>query len=516
MGQYEGRLGGTGTFRVGAQLYATHYHAAGIVREDDLAAGRLGFFDSYDLLGATREQVREGGDASRASLYGDLETRRGDTTFSQQVFLIAREMRLLENFTGFLLDVQEPLQSLHPQRGDMLDLAVTETTFGARGSGRVETRWRDLRQELEVGYFARADRVAGQQQRLEATTGVPYATETNLASQIGDLALYADANLHPLWWLTLRGGGRVEMLAYDVHDLCAAQSVSKPSATNPPIDESCLDQQNNGRHREPDQRASTASTVFLPRASLLVGPFRELTFSASAGRGVRSTDPSYVSQDVATPFADVRAYEVGASYAPDLGRTRLSARTVVFETLVDRELVFSETEGRNTLGGGTTRVGWLGALRLSGPFFDQAANLTLVRATLDENHQAIPYIPGTVLRSDTSLFAPSALAARLQRWGLGQLSLNLGLTWVGPRPLPYGEQSRAIVTVDGAAVLRWKLFELRASVSNLLDRRQRSGEYNFASDFRSAPQPTLVPERSFTAAPPRAVLVSFGFLLGGT
>jgi len=533
MGQYEGHLGSNGSFRLGAQAYTTHFHSAGVIREDDLSSGRIGFYDSYDLLGTTREQVRQGGDASRASLYADVETRVGDTTLSQQVFLIKRDMRLLENFTGFLLDVQEPLQSLHPQRGDMLDLSVHEWTLGARGASRWQTTWRNLRQELELGYFARNDQVEGKQQRLEATTGVPYKTETDLASQVGDLALYGDANLRAWRWLSVRGGARAEFLSYDVLNRCAAQSVAHPSSSNPPIDQSCLTQQNNGRPREPDQRSSTSSMVLLPRASLLVGPFRDVSFSTSVGQGVRSVDPSYVSQDVKTPFASVRAYEAGLAYGGEVRDLRVVARAILFRTVVDRDLVFSETEGRNTLGGGTTRNGWGGALRVTGRFFDEAANLTLVRAQLDDTHQSVAYIPGTVLRSDTAFFAPLSLArmglgaggangdggilgsGARNGLGSGRLSLNLGLTYVGPRPLPYGQQSASLFTLDAAIALSWAFAEVRLSASNVLDSRDRLGQYNFASDFRSQAQPTLVPEREFTAGPPRMWLLTLALKWGG-
>ncbi|MDB4982766.1 MAG: TonB family protein / TonB-dependent receptor, partial [Myxococcales bacterium] len=180
MSQYEGRFGATGSYRVTAQGYGTHFHSAGVIREDDYRSGRVGFYDSYDASSFARERVPEGGDSSRYSLAGDLETHAGDLALAQQAFVIKRDMRLLENFTGFLLDVQQPLQSIHPQRGDMLDLNVHELTIGARGSARLGGTWRGQRQELELGYFARADDARGTQQRLEASTGVPYQTETNL------------------------------------------------------------------------------------------------------------------------------------------------------------------------------------------------------------------------------------------------------------------------------------------------------------------------------------------------
>jgi TonB family protein len=513
MAQYEGRLGATGSYRLTAQGYATHFHTAGVIREDDYQSGRIGFYDSYDLSAFAREAIPEGGDASRYSIAADVETHPGDTVLSQQVFVIKRDMRLLENFTGFLLDVQEPLQSLHAQRGDMLDLNVHELTIGARGSARWHALALGQRQELELGYFARGDSAVGTQQRLEASTGVPYLTETDLSADLGDIALYGDANLRPFRWLSLRGGARAEIVTFDVLDNCAAQSVAHPSPTNPPVDQSCLTQQDMGRPREADQVSATSGVVLLPRVSLIAGPFRNFSFSASYGQGIRSVDPSYVTQNIRAPFASITAYEAGASYAGEVRNTALAVRSVLFQTVVDRELLFDQTAGRNTLlGVGTTRTGWLGALRWTGSFFDESANLTLVRARFNNDDQAVAYIPGVVFRSDTALFRtlPWAVAGRLIRG-----SLDAGITYVRRRPLPDGQLSGNIFTIDAAATLRWANFEVRLVATNLLDAQYRLGEYNYASDFHSQPQPTLVPDRTFTAGPPRGVFATFGINFGG-
>jgi iron complex outermembrane recepter protein len=512
MGQYEGRLGERGSYRLTAQGYATHFHSAGVIREDDYRSGRIGFYDSYDSSAFARERVPEGGDASRYSLAGDLETRTGDVTLAQQVFVIKRDMRLLENFTGFLLDVQEPLQSIHSQRGDLLDLNVHELTLGARGSGRLSGTWLGQRQELELGYFARVDDAAGTQQRLEASTGVPYKTETDLQSQIGDIGLYGDANLRLTRWLALRGGGRAEALTYDVHDNCASHTVTHPLATNPPIDQSCLTQQDFGRPRQPDQVSATSGIALLPRAALIVGPLRGLSLSASLGKGVRSVDPSYVTQDVQAPFASITAYEVGAGFTGQIKNSTLIARSVFFRTSVDKDLIFDQTEGRNVIGVGTTRTGWLGALRFSGPFFDQSANLTVVRASYNDNGNAVAYVPAAVLRSDTAVFhdLPRLLASHSLRGTLG-----VGITYVGPRPLPYGQVSGDIFTIDASASLTWGPYQVRAVCTNLLGTQYRLGEYNFASDFHSQAQPTLVPDRTFTAGAPRGVFGTFAITFGG-
>jgi iron complex outermembrane receptor protein len=508
MGQYEGRIGELGSYRVTATAYATSYHSAGVIREDDYLAGRVGFFDTLDS--------RQGGDASRFSVAGDVQTRQGNTTFSQQLFVIDRAMRLRENFTGFLLDVQEPLQTPHPQRGDLIDLEVQELTVGARGSARLAAKAFDQSQELEFGYFARGETTRGTQQRVDDGNGHPYATETDLESKLGDIGLYLDANVRPASWLSVRGGLRGDLFTFDVNNLCAVKDVSRPSRTNPPIDESCLSQENMGRPREPNQRASTASTALLPRVSVLLGPFQKFTLSASYGQGVRSIDPSYITQDVKTPFASIQAYEAGLAYAGSIGDAEFVARSVLFQTKVDRDLIFDQTAGRNIVGVGTTRTGWVGAARITTGFLDESANVTLVRSKYEDTGLAVAYVPGAVLRSDTALFRelPFTLAGDKPRGTLG-----FGVSYVGPRPLPYGQKSQSIFTVDASAAMTFRHYELGLTVANLLDNRYRLGEYNYPSSWpegNATSQPTLVPMRQFTAGAPRAFYVTFGINFGGT
>ncbi len=73
--QYEGQIKG-GSWRVTGQVYATDYHSAGVIREDDYERGLIGFYDTYDY--------GQGGDSFRASLAADLEKTTGDTLFGQQ------------------------------------------------------------------------------------------------------------------------------------------------------------------------------------------------------------------------------------------------------------------------------------------------------------------------------------------------------------------------------------------------------------------------------------------------
>jgi iron complex outermembrane receptor protein len=505
MGQYEGTIGKSGTWRIGAQAYTSQYKSAGVVRADDVASDQIGFYDTYDK--------RQGGDSSRYSVWGDLETKVNEILLKQQVFFIMRDMRLRENFTGFLLDTQQAQQNPHVQRGDLLDLHVDSQTFGARGSARWRAKGPTHAQELELGYFARADRTASTQHRIESVTSVPYLTETDLDSRLANIGVYGDAGLRPFGWLTFRGGARGDIFTYDVLDGCAQRSVRQPSATNPPGDQSCLSQQDLGRYREPTDRRGTSAISLLPRGSVLVGPFQGFTASFSLGKGIRSIDPIYINQDLPTPFATVEAGEVGMSYARGIGRdVELMARSIFFQTHVDRDLIFSETAGRATLANGTTRTGWVGALRATGPWFDQAANLTLVRSTFDDTNLLVPYVPDVVLRSDTAIHHDLP-------WHPNDETLTgaiaSGITYVGRRALPFGQRSDEIFTVDASASIAWRMFEVALVATNLFDRRYRLSEFNYASDFRSASQPSLVPGRHFSAGAPRGLFLTLTATLGG-
>jgi iron complex outermembrane receptor protein len=504
MGQYEGQLGRAGWWRIGAVAFATEYHSAGLLREDDVDAGRKGFFDTYDF--------GQGGSGTRFHVTGNVESRSGSTILHQQVFAIHRSMRVRENFTGFLLDSQEAIQSPHGQRGDLIDLDMTETTFGGRGWARLTEKALGHKQSLELGYFARGDDVTGTQQRIEASSGAPYKLETDLRSKLADIGLYADGSFTPLDWLTIRGGVRADLFAFDVLDACAVQDVSRPDESNPPGDASCLSQQRFGRYREPTQRSTTSAIKVMPRASLLLGPADGFLFSVSYGTGVRSIDPGYITQDVATPFASVRAVDAGVEYARSFDAFVLGARSVFFQTHVDRDLAFSETAGRNVLGGGTTRTGWAGSARLSGSLIDQNANVTLVRSAFDDTHLLVPYVPDVVVRSDTAFHHDLP-------WRLGgespSASVASGISYIGRRALPYGQRSDTIFTIDASAALEWSGYELELSATNLLDTRYRLAEYNFVSDFGSQASPTLVPARHFVAGAPREVFLSLSATFGG-
>src|SRR5207248_8915653 len=96
-----------------------------VIRQDDYAAARKGFYDTYDF--------GQGGAATRAFVLADVEFQHEGYTTHQQVSLTAQTLRLREDFTGFLLDQQTPFQQPHGQRGDLIDLESDALTAQAQG-----------------------------------------------------------------------------------------------------------------------------------------------------------------------------------------------------------------------------------------------------------------------------------------------------------------------------------------------------------------------------------------------
>ncbi len=215
MAEYEGDLGARGSWRLLGTAYGTHYESAGIVRADDVAAGRVGYYGTEDS--------NQGGDAQRYTLSFDLQSPSDKDFLTQQVFLTWRSLRIDENFTGFLLDNQELGQTYHPQRGDMLEQDYTAFTAGGRGSDKRTSFFFGRPQSLEVGYYARYDHTTPEIQRLRVRgrSWSPTPSTKNYTTDIMNLALYVDLDLRPTRWLTVRGGIRQEYFDYNVLNQCA-------------------------------------------------------------------------------------------------------------------------------------------------------------------------------------------------------------------------------------------------------------------------------------------------------
>lgn len=119
----------------------------------------------------------------------------------------------------------------------------------------------------------------------------------------------------------------------------------------------------------------------------------------------------------------------------------------------------------------------------------------------------LPYVPRWVLRTDAAYSDSFVLP-----FGPLQVRSGLGLSWVGPRPLPLNTMSHPIFSLDASLRLRFRFIEWSLSASNLTDRRNRSAEYFYSSSFNQG-GPTMTRARHLAAAAPRAFLTTVALLL---
>jgi len=497
--QYEGELGQRGLYRVLAMVYSTHYSSAGVVRLDDVDAGRIGFYGTYD--------PSQGGDASRYTLSFDLSSPLGDGVLTQQVFLTYRSLRIVENFTGFLLDNQEPGQSPHPQRGDAVEKDYSAVTVGGRGAYRERFRLFGREQSVELGFYARYDQTEPMIQRLRAGTQIPYLIDEDLQTEVMNLAGYIDVELKPLSFLTLRGGLRQESFSYNVVDFCNTAGnweIGQPLNVNcPPFDR--------GGPRSPTRRVTASGQILEPKGTVLMALPHGLSLTASAGIGAQSLDPTSIEQNENAPFVKLTAYEAGVLAKGTVAGFDWNARTIGFQTKVPQDFIFNPDLGRIAPASSTTRTGIVVAGRATSRFLDEIASFTAVHPVFDSDGTLVPYVPLVLARSDTALFGVVPFLRLWDKPFHGDLGLGVG--YIGKRPLPQGQFSQPTLEIDGSGSLRFGPVKLGVSVMNLANRQFASSEFFYTSNFNSRPYPTLAPAYQFTAAPPRTFLFTIAVLL---
>ena len=499
MAEYEGDLGARGSWRLLGTAYGTHYQSAGVVRADDVASGRIGYYGTEDAA--------QGGDAQRYTLSFDLQSPSDKDFLAQQLFLTWRSLRIDEDFTGFLLDNQELGQSYHPQRGDMIEQDYTAFTAGARGSDRRTGFFLGRPQSLEVGYYARYDHTTPQIQRLRFGTQKPYAVDEDLTTDIMNLALYVDLDLRPTRWLTVRGGIRQEYFDYNVLNACATGADG--FIQNTPLNPICPSFDSTGP-RLPTERDTATALVTEPKVTVLAQVARPLTLTASYGQGAQSLDAIYITQNEQAPFSSITAAEGGAIYHQRFIPVDLTARAVGFYTHVSRDLIFNPTLGRLTTSTGTTRDGGLVSLRARGRWFDELASATYAHASYDVDGTLVPYVPSVIARSDTAVFGPLG-RRRFFDHGLSGTA-GFAVNFVGPRALPFSQTAASTLELDASASVRWSFVRLGLLAQNLTNARYPLSELYYASNFNSRSEPTLVPTEHFSAAPPFSLLATVSLL----
>jgi outer membrane cobalamin receptor len=466
MGQAVFSLGDGTTGRLLASTYAGHFSAAGVLRLSDIESGAVDRFATYD--------AKQGGNASRTQLVAEIGHLGEHTSWHLATYLVQHAMRLRQNFTGFLTDVN----------GDSSQQLNDDFTLGAHGSYDVRLPlW--PRDTLEVGFFARDDRIEQSQKRLALVDDSVTADQVDARVHAQDVAGYIDLSLHPFWRLTLRGGLRADGLAYESQDLGAKAAGQARASEGFHL----------GKKATVDVLAATGLRVL-----------------ASYGEGFRSPQARSLAEGETTPFTSVRSGELGVR----LARTNLAASLAAFHTRLSDDLVFDQGTGRNERVPATRRTGAAGEVTITPlPWLVGAASGTYTRAVFagsDATYAAgalVPYAPQWVFRAD------AAATPELGVWYGWQARgrLGVGTSWLARRPLPFAEWGHDVFLIDASAGARLGRVELGIDVFNLLDARWYDGEFVYASRWNPSEAAALVPQRHVTVGAPRTAYATLTVLL---
>lgn len=453
--------------RVMASAMTGRFDSPGVLRLADVERGAVDRFATYD--------PKQGGQSSRTQVVIDLSNREEKDRWSFAPFFILRNLRLRNDFTGYLLD---------PVNGDSFQQVNDAVTVGATAHYRRTIPLFSPTDALEIGVYARNDWIDQSQRRLSSVDDRTTADLVDGKVRATDVAGYVDAQLRPWRRLTLRGGFRADGLSYATENRLAEQGQAR----------SAMGFHFGGK--------GTADLTITPGLHAL----------ASAGQGFRSPQARSLGDGEKTPFASVNSFELGLRYKDSV----FDAYAAGFYTTLDKDLVFDHVTGRNEAVPATQRAG-LSADIVARParYLLTTVSVTFTHASFtasDQRYQAgdlLPYVPQLVARTEVA-FTPTITT--LWRRPL-TAHVGLGTTLLHGRPLPYDEIGHDIFTADARLSARLKEVEITCDLTNLVGARYYDGEFVYASSWDRGKAPSLLPVRHVTVGPPFGAFFSLAFHL---
>jgi hypothetical protein len=496
LAQHEWTAGQATRIALLATGYVARWDSAGVLRADDLRAGRLPCATDQRSQFLCTYDPNQGGASSRHGISARLLHLSDAGQWEALAFATLRHLRLRENYTGFAFDERLDGGS---RRGDGVEQIYGVTTVGTRGAYRAAMEPGGAFKDAELGYYLRHDTGDSRQRRLRRQDGVPYRVDLESGLRVTNLGLHAGARVEPVRRLSLSGGVRVDSYVFAVVDR------NRPASDRTGA-------------RETSDHGEAFGYAIQPKLSVDVFIGRGVHAVASGGVGTRSSDAQALSDGEFAPFARVRAAELGLVWTGRPRGAAVDARLVSFATRVDRDMLFDQNVGRNVLSGASYRYGAMASGRVTGARTDALASATFAEAHLQEPGAAwydvasgprMPYIPRWVFRGDVSRHQPLPFAYR----GMAtRVSLAAGGSYVAPRPLPFEQLAPVVLSLDLALRIAAGSLEVGVEATNVLDRRNHASEFNYVSNFRGATEPaSLLPQQHFVAGAPRALMMTFAY-----
>lgn len=477
-----------------AILHVARAQLAGVVRNDDVAAGVVDFYGVYPYPTATAQAALSG--RAITGLRGFFNGQDGDLG-QLGLWLSVDDFRLRENYTGFLQRSQT--LSNVTGRGDLIEQRNFTRSIGADGNYRTAPRdlFGHFPLTLELGASGRVDAIDQAQNLLDAAVRSETWDRRIDANVLGfNVAGYADVDLHAHERLRVRVGVRADALGYDVDD-----RLGNFAPTIRAQDQFV-----------PGYRRSAVGTAIGPRASADFDALSWLTLHAAYGQGYRSPQARSLDDGERAPFTSVRSFDAGVRiFSDEDAHLSLSA----YQTDLSDDVAFDAEEGRLERVGRTRRRGAVVEFSAKPlPFIITSASCTYVDAVLLEpppatpenpsppffRGQSLPFVPPLVVRADVG--ASHALYDELKG------SVGLGFSALSARPLPYGDYSAPVALLDGSLGVSYQPWKLGLEVFNVLDTRYAALELTFPSNWAPATPPSRLPARHSVAGAPRTLMLT--------
>jgi iron complex outermembrane receptor protein len=502
LGQYRLNLPYDVTALIHVGAYAARSGIAGVVRRDDVEAGRIGFYDAYPDPSARSQSA--GTSRTQVGLSIDRPGSQDGSRTSASIWLYLASFRARTNFTGYTQ--RSRIEPTWVGRGDLIEQSNDDLGIGGSLSYR-SARLKPLEGvavQYELGSEVRTHRIQQAQNLLQAPQNETWDQRDDAELRTTDVGVFGDVLVNVSRYVRLKGGARADLLFFDVDDKLGNFVPAFQKKTH-----------------LAGFRRTASGIAFGPRATIEGSPLSWLKLSASYGEGYRSPQARQLEEGEQAPFAKVKSYEAGATVRDG---DAVSFTAVAYETNLSYDLAFDPSQGRLERIGPTTRRGLVGYL-LANPvdWMNVSVSATYVHATLDSppiptpenpsppyvSGQSLPYVPPVLLRSDVALTRAMGTAfGKPLTWKAGY-----GTTFLSSRPLPYGQSSPPVFLLDATIGVRRDWLELSLDGFNLLDARYADTEFAFVSNWQTSTIPSRIPARHVTAGAPRAFLANLTLYL---
>jgi hypothetical protein len=515
-GQYGVDLTDSDHVRVLATAYASSASLPGVVRQDDVDAGRIGYygaypyFNSYFPLNCTSSscaQAAQGVDSARVVVSAELDhSTSGGSRFVVAPWVMWTNFLSRQNYTGDLSssNLQPQLASL----GDLWQLTNRETAWGATASFHAAPlQFGPVEIVVEPGVSVRAGHTSQSKDLVDPADLDPWDYRENFLLDTLDLAGYVDLDVRLWKRLRISGGARADLLDVGI--------TNQLEGVAPPIPAGAL----------PGSQVHVAGVAPGPRVTVAYEIVPELTPVVSAGEGFRSLDagsltrcnaPTLQLTGVAasavppcapgSPFSQVTSVEAGLRSEVDKGRyvTTLTA----FQTDVANELVFEVDSGGLETENASTRRGLVGSfLARPTPWLLASTALSFQTATFNTlvvgSSHYVPNVPAYLWRVDVNVHGELLRVREAPLTGRA----GVGYTLIGGRHVNDVILAPTNNVLNALASLRYRFVEVGLDVYNVLGLKYADDEAYFVSNWGFKPgQGPASPAVHIIPAPPRTVL----------